>query len=89
MPALQSLVRVLNVGKTTGLKKPGLCDLLSKRFGHITPQEFAEIQTTVQCGVALVALPAPPKAPQLTDGGATSTAVSPTSPAVPALLGEV
>lgn len=89
IPALQSLVRVLNVGKTTGLKKNGLCDLLSNRFGHITPQEFAELQTTVQRGVSLVALPAPPMAPQLTGEGASATAVSPTPPATQGLLGEV
>ena len=89
IPALQSLVRVLNVGKTTGLKKNGLCDLLSNRFGHITPQEFAELQTTVQRGVSLVALPAPPMAPQLTGEGASATAVSLTPPSTQGLLGEV
>ena len=58
---LAALVRALQIGKSTGLNKPALQALLVERFGNLTAEQFADIKTAVQRGVALTLLPPPPK----------------------------
>ena len=64
-PQMEALVRALKVGKTGG-NRPELKEMLVKRFGGISGQQFAEIETTVSRGLAVAALPPPaPEALQL------------------------
>lgn len=59
---LLGLVRSLNVGKATG-NNDALRGLLTERFGSISRDQFVEISATVQRGLAVALLPAPPAAP--------------------------
>ena len=59
-PQLQSLVCVLKVGNANA-KKGALAGLLVERFGTLNRDQFEAIKTTVNRGVAVAALPAPPQ----------------------------
>jgi hypothetical protein len=55
---LQSLVRALDAGNANA-NKPELAELLQKKFGNITEQQFQALRATVQRGLAKVAIAQP------------------------------
>ena len=77
---LESLVRTLKLGTTTGKNKAALQGMINTRFNSITEEQFNAVATTIQRGAGLAALPAPPT---------TVMALQEPAPVIAALTDEV